>query len=137
MGWQPALTNYVIPVALMGILGIAIGAWAVRLAIFFIVRIKNRHLPNPHENKETMGLPKGAVRTFLALTFTSVAVMIIVGGIVDEDEAKWVLGELGVIITFYFGSKALESYAESRAKIRAVEKATSADEAVGVLKDAQ
>ena len=136
-GIQPVLTGYFVPIIVMAALFIAVSAWVIRIGLFFIVRFQKRDEPNPFEKKETLGLPKGAMRTFLAITFTAIGSLAIFSGIVDDDQVKWVLGELGVIITFYFGSKSLESYVDSRAKIRAIEKATTVDEALRVLKDEQ
>ena len=45
------------------------------------------------------------------------------------------MAELGAIITFYFGSKAVESFVDSRAKIRVIGKAQSADEAERIYRD--
>ena len=109
----------------------------IRLGVFFAYRIKDRKSPNPHERKETMGLPKGAMRTFLALTFTAIAALAVLGNgdFVVAMDKKWILGELGVIITFYFGSKAVEAYVDSRTKLAAIEKASDVDEAMSAHKD--
>ena len=61
------LADTFLPVILMLILIIIGASWMVRLGLFFYFRLKNRDKPNPHEDKETMGLPKGAIRTFFAL----------------------------------------------------------------------
>ena len=73
------------PGAIMVIVSVALVAWMVRLGLFFYHRWKERAKRNELETKETMGLPKGAVRTFLALTFTAVAVIAVLGG---EGEAS-------------------------------------------------
>jgi hypothetical protein len=133
------LVDTFMPIAIMAALSIALVAWLIRLVIFFVYRWKNRRSANPHEKKETMGLPKGAIRTFLALSFTAIAIMAVLGGdkFVPWADKKWILGELGVIITFYFGSKAVEAYVDSRAKSKAIDKATSAKEAMGVYREDQ
>ena len=108
-----ALSEYMLekflPGAIMAIVSIAVIAWVTRLCVFFIVRIRERDKENPHEHKETMGLPKGAMRTFLTLAFTSLAVIAIFEDstniFVDAGDKKWILVELGAIITFYFGNK--------------------------------
>ncbi len=130
-------TDYLIddflPVAIMAVLAIAIAAWLIRILIFFMVRLLKWREPNPHESKETMGLPKGAVRTFLALSFTSLTTLAILGeNVIDDVDKKWLLGELGIIIAFYFGSKAVESYVDSRVKLATIEKAEKFSEAVSV-----
>ena len=76
------------------------------------------------------------MRTFLALSFTAIATMVLLKGadyVVVEDK-KWILLELGAIITFYFGSKSLEAFVDSRAKLKAIEKAENAKEAVSIYK---
>lgn len=126
-----------LPSVLIATLAIALLAWIIRLALFFGNRIRKRSLPNPHEAKETMGLPKGAIRTFLTLTFTAIAILSLfgVGDLVPPDDKKWILGQLGVIIAFYFGSKAVEAYADSRVKLAAIDKATGAQEAMAAYRD--
>ena len=128
-----------LPGAIMAIVSIAVIAWVTRLCVFFIVRIRERDKENPHEHKETMGLPKGAMRTFLTLAFTSLAVIAIFEDstniFVDAGDKKWILVELGAIITFYFGNKSLESYVNSQVKLRAIDKAQSAEERERIYHD--
>ena len=128
-----------LPGTIMVVMSIALIAWMVRLGIFFAFRIKRWRQPNPHENKETMGLPKGAIRTFLVLAFTAMAIIAIFAesGVVvlAPGDKKWILAELGAIITFYFGSKALESYVDSRAKIKVIEMAASTAEAERIYRE--
>ena len=126
------LAETFLPVTLMVILIIIGVAWLIRLGLFFYFRFNQRNEPNPHENKETMGLPKGAIRTFFALSFTALSTLVLLNSneLVDTADKKWILLELGAIITFYFGSKSLEAYQESKAKLQAIEKAKTPDEAV-------
>ena len=134
---QSFLVDTLLPLAIMAAVLIALSAWLVRLVLFFAYRVRHRRVPNPHQNKETMGLPKGAMRTFLALVFTSMTALVILDGttFVGAQDKKWLLGELGAIIAFYFGSRAIESYVDSRAKLRAIEKAESFDEARRLYSD--
>ena len=137
--------NYMVeqflPGAIMVIVSVALIAWMVRLGLFFYYRWRHKDKPNRLESKETMGLPKGAVRTFLALAFTAVAVIAVLGGegvvAIGVDDKKWILGELGLIIAFYFGSKTLESYTDSRVKLKAMEHAASVEEAMKIYRDEQ
>ncbi len=129
-----------LPIAITAGITIALVAWAVRLGVFFLYRILQRKdKANPHEGKETMGLPKGAMRTFLALSFTSIATLAIFSdaslGIISEVDKKWILAELGGIITFYFGSKSVEAFVDSRAKLAAIERATNFDQIRKILAD--
>ena len=112
------LADKFLPIALMVILIIIGMSWIIRLGLFFYFRILNRKKPSPNEDKETMGLPKGAIRTFFALSFTAVAILVLLDSseLVSAVDKKWILLELGAIITFYFGSKSLEAYQESKEK---------------------
>ena len=142
---SPGTMNYMVeqflPGAIMVIVSVALIAWMVRLGLFFYHRWRRRTEPNKLESKETMGLPKGAVRTFLVLAFTAVAVIAVLGGesvaAISVDDKKWILGVLGMIIAFYFGNKTLESYVDSRAKLKAMEQATSVEEAMKIYRDEQ
>jgi len=131
------LAETFLPTTLMVILIIIGVSWLTRLGLFFYFRVKKRNEPNPHENKETMGLPKGAIRTFFALSFTALATLVLLDSndLVDAVDKKWILLELGAIITFYFGSKSLEAYQESKAKLQAIEKAKTTEEAVKAYQD--
>jgi len=132
------LIDSFLPLSIMAVFTVAWAAWAVRISTFFLTRFQDwrQGKPNPHEDKETLGLPKGSIRTFFALTFFSLAALAVVAGdrfILDTDK-KWILGELGVIMTFYFGSKALDARADAQAKMKAMELASTVDEAMKVIK---
>ncbi len=135
---QDFLVNSVLPFTIFASLAVAGGAWLARIILYFVFRIRDwkRGHPNPYEKKETMGLPKGAMRTFLALSFTAIATLLLLKGsdFVGVADKKWILGELGVIITFYFGSKTVETYVDSQVKKKAIEKAQNTDEAIKVFK---
>ena len=51
----------------------------------------------------SLGIPKGSVRALLALIFTFIAIGV---WITTKDMPTWLIGILGAIIGFYFGSKA-------------------------------
>ena len=131
------LAETFLPVTLMVILIIIGVAWLIRLGLFFYFRFNQRNEPNPHENKETMGLPKGAIRTFFALSFTALATLVLLdsSGLVSTVDKKWILLELGAIITFYFGSKSLEAYEQSKAKLQTIGKAQTTEEAVKAYRE--
>lgn len=57
-------------------------------------------------SNETLGLPKGAVRTFLLLIFVSLTIYVLFApGVIPPEDKKWVIATLGAIISFYFTSK--------------------------------
>lgn len=134
---QAFLVDSFLPIAIVVILIVAGLSWFIRLVVYFGFRIRDwrKGQPNPYEKKETMGLPKGAMRTFLALIFTTIATLVLLNPeLIGQADKKWVLLELGAIITFYFGSKSLEVFVDSRAKVKAIEKAQTTDDAVKVYK---
>ena len=134
---QAFLVDSFLPAAIVVILIVAGLSWFIRLGVYFGFRIRDwrKGHPNPYEKKETMGLPKGAMRTFLALTFTAIAALVLLkAGLVDQPDKKWILLELGAIVTFYFGSKSLEAFVDSRAKVKAIERAQTTDDAVRIYK---
>jgi hypothetical protein len=131
------LVDNFLPFAIVVVIIVAALSWLVRLAIYFGFRFRDwkKGEPNPYEKKETMGLPKGAMRTFLALSFTAIATLVLLkANIVSLDDKKWILLELGAIITFYFGSKSLEAFVDSRAKVKVIEKAETTDDAIKAYK---
>ena len=83
-------------------------AWVVRIAKFFCWYLLNPNT-NPYPG-ETLGLPKGAVRTFLVLAFTAITYLIFADGLgeIGSEDKKWFLTAYGTIILFYFGQKTLE-----------------------------
>ncbi len=134
---QLFLVDRFLPITIVIILVVAGLSWLIRLGVYLGFRIRDwrKGLPNPYEKKETMGLPKGAMRTFLALIFTTIATLVLLKtDLVSLVDKKWILLELGAIITFYFGSKSLETFVDSRAKVKAIEKAQTTDDAVKVYK---
>ncbi len=134
---QAFLVDSFIPFVIIVILIVAGLAWLTRLGLYFGFRYRDwkKGRSNPLEKKETMGLPKGAMRTFLALTFTAIAALALLKtGLVNEVDKKWILLEFGAIVTFYFGSKSLENYVDSQAKVKAIEKAQTTDDVIKVYK---
>jgi hypothetical protein len=134
---QDFLVNNFLPAAIVIVVSVAALSWLVRLVLYFGFRFRDwkKGRSNPYEKTETMGLPKGAMRTFLALTFTAIATLALFKtGLVEQVDKKWVLLEFGAIITFYFGSKSLEAFVDSQAKVKAIEKAETTDDAVRVFK---
>ena len=57
--------------------------------------------------EETLGLPKGAVRTFIVISFTGIMFLIFFGNFpaIPTDDRKWFLTAYASVLAFYFGSK--------------------------------
>ena len=120
---------------LIAVFSVALAAWVIRIGIFFFRRVRESDKPNPLEAKETLGLPKGAVRTFLMLSLTAFTIIALLSGeeLFGIDDKKWILGEFGIVMSFYFGSKAIESVFESRAKQVAIQSAQTHAERLEIL----
>jgi len=59
---------------------------------------------------ETLGLPKGTIRSFIVITFTAIMFLVFfgdVGNIVPPEDRKWFLAAYASVISFYFGTKYL------------------------------
>ena len=99
---QNFLVDYFLPLAILVVMIVAGLAWITRLGLYFGFRFRDwrKGRQNPYEKKETMGLPKGAMRTFLALSFTAIATLVLLKTpmLVSVDDKKWILLELGAIV---------------------------------------
>jgi uncharacterized BrkB/YihY/UPF0761 family membrane protein len=62
-----------------------------------------------YEKEETLGFPRGTIRTFLALVITIIVVLVILLDEFDPEVKKWVMGAYGAVISFYFLSKLREN----------------------------
>ena len=92
-----------------GVIALAIGVWVLRILLF----IKNED--EPWANDETLGLPKGSVRTFIVISFTAIMFLTFFGnftGIPPEDR-KWFLTAYSSVLAFYFGTKYFQPRSES------------------------
>lgn len=80
----------------------AIAVWGARILKFFIA---NRDEP-PYPG-ETLGLPKGSVRSFIVITFSAVMFLIFFGDFdaVPAEDRKWFLTAYSSVLAFYFGAK--------------------------------
>ena len=56
---------------------------------------------------ETLGLPKGTVRSFIVITFTGIMFLLLFGEFADilAEDRKWFLTAYGSVLAFYFGTK--------------------------------
>jgi hypothetical protein len=84
-----------------GVITLTMLMWVWRVAYFMI--------DDPHDGftEETLGLPKGAVRTFIVISFTAIMFLIFFGNFPDipADDRKWFLTAYASVLAFYFGSK--------------------------------
>lgn len=58
---------------------------------------------------ETLGLPRGTIRSFFVITFTAIMFLVFFGDFgaveIPLEDRKWFLAAYASILTFYFGSK--------------------------------
>lgn len=84
-----------------GVIALTALMWVCRVAYFMI--------DDPHEGftEETLGLPKGAVRSFIVISFTAIMFLIFFGNFTEipADDRKWFLTAYASVLAFYFGSK--------------------------------
>ena len=87
-------------------------AWLVFLIIFgaFIAwafRIWRAFRRDELDRVETLGLPKGTVRSFIVITFTGIMFLLLFGAFADipAEDRKWFLTAYGSVLVFYFGTK--------------------------------
>lgn len=87
-----------------GVIALAMAVWVWRVV---------RFMWNEDEawvTEETLGLPKGAVRTFIVISFTAIMFLIFFGNFpgIPTDDRKWFLTAYASVLAFYFGSKYFE-----------------------------
>jgi hypothetical protein len=72
----------------------------------------------PWATGETMGLPKGAVRTFIVISFTGIMFLIFFGDFpgIPAADRKWFLTAYSSVLSFYFGIKYFEARSETTAE---------------------
>ena len=67
---------------------------------------------------ETLGLPKGTIRSFIIITFTAIMFLIFFGDIdgveIPVEDRKWFLTAYASLLAFYFGSKYLPDRTTAR-----------------------
>ena len=99
------IPEWIVPAFMWLVFAIILGAflaWAFRTAK---VLFDDKRL----ERAQTLGLPKGTIRSFIVITFT--AIMFIVffadypGLNIPAEDTKWFLAAYGSIVAFYFGAK--------------------------------
>ena len=58
---------------------------------------------------DTLGLPKGTIRSFIVITFTAIMFLVFFGDFagvtIPPEDRKWFLTAYGSVLAFYFGTK--------------------------------
>ena len=99
------IPEWIVPAFMWLVFVIILGAF-VALAFRTVKVLRNDKLV---ERAETLGLPKGTIRSFIVITFT--AIMFIVffadfpGLNIPPEDRKWFLTAYGSVLAFYFGTK--------------------------------
>ena len=100
-GWGDTLQvilGYGASIILLLVLLLGVSAWFVRV-----------RQGAKDTDTTTLGLRKGAVRSFLVLFYSSLGVVLLVGPLdVEADIKKWVTAGLATMVAFYFATKILE-----------------------------
>ena len=99
------IPEFIVPAFVWLVFTIILGAFLALAVRTIQVLMSDKRL----EPAETLGLPKGTIRSFIVITFT--AIMFIVffadfpGLNIPGDDRKWFLTAYGSILAFYFGAK--------------------------------
>ena len=80
-----------------------VGGLIVILMIIALVLIATNKMEVETWHETSLGIPRGSVRALLALFFCFIAIGV---WITTKEMPAWLIGILGAIIGFYFGSKA-------------------------------
>ena len=81
------------------------------------------------DTAETLGLPKGTIRSFIVITFTAITFVVFFADFpgleIPEADRKWFLTAYGSVLAFYFGTKYFpERYGQRGLAISAVDPPT-------------
>jgi len=90
---------------------VVVGGVFLVLLIVSLVLIKGDRIKSERWAERPLGIPTGSVRAMLALVIVIVAVWAATGpepGFVDKVP-EWLLGILGAVIGFYFGSRGIKT----------------------------
>jgi len=82
---------------------IAVVAIIIVLMIIAVVLVGTGKMSVETWKEQSLGIPKGSIRALLALIFCFVAIGV---WITTKNMPEWLIGILGAIVGFYFGSKA-------------------------------
>ena len=99
---------------------ITIAIIAMLVTIIFLSLV-NRFANKEKWSEQALGLPTGSVRAIIALLFIVIIIYAALIGIDLKDVPQWLLGIVGTIIGFYFGTKSAVKLA-SEDKIEQIKK---------------
>ena len=97
-----AVTTVLVPTYVWVVIG-TVGGLIIILMGIAVALVKNGKMTVESWQESSLGIPKGSVRALLALLFCFVAIG---AWITTNQMPEWLIGILGAIIGFYFGSKA-------------------------------
>lgn len=99
-----------ITIAILAMLGTIIG-----------LSLLNRWKNKEKWSEQALGLPTGSVRAIIALLFIVMIIFAALNSIALKDVPPWLLGIVGTIIGFYFGTKSVVKSA-SEEKLERIKK---------------
>ena len=79
--------------------GILVVLWVI--SIYFV---KTGRVKADEWFKKSLGLPQGSVRAILAFVLLFLAIQFLTTDMKSQDLPAWLVGILGTVIGFYFGS---------------------------------
>jgi len=102
MAAEETVTTVLVPAYAWVTIG-AVGGLIIILMAIAVGLIAKGKMTVENWQERALGIPKGSVRALIALLFCFIAI----GAWITTDEMPgWLIGILGAIIGFYFGSKA-------------------------------
>lgn len=92
----------------LGVIAVAFLMWVWRVGYFMIDD------PRDGFTEETLGLPKGAIRTFIVISFSGIMFLIFFGNFpgIPADDRKWFLTAYSSVLAFYFGTQYFQARSE-------------------------
>ena len=113
---------------------IAIIAMLVTIILLSFLSLVNRFANKEKWSEQALGLPTGSVRAIIALLFIVIIIYAALIGIDLKDVPQWLLGIVGTIIGFYFGTKSVVKSA-SEEKLERIKKWKDSKDESGMTDD--
>ena len=96
-------------------------AFVALIIVIIALSLVNRRTNKEKWSEQALGLPTGSVRAIIALSFIVMIIFAAFNRIDLSDVPQWLLGIVGTIIGFYFGTKSAVKLA-SEDKIEQIKK---------------